>query len=269
MKVYPPIIIIGMSRSGTSMLTRMLDHLGLFVGNKLTGNHEAIFFREINDWLLTQCSGGLEDPGTIKYLLRDKEARDLFGEFIRFTMKTPHVISHLGFGKYLSLRTPESLDIPWGWKDPRNSVTLPIWLRLFPGARVIHVLRNGIDVSISLHRREVKVGSRNPDVAENLNCFADYLRLWEDYVGGCLEHVSSFPNGDYRQVRYENLLVDPGRELGEILEFLKITPSTSKFERVKKSIKTSRLDNQKFRDEFSAQIATLPESSMMRELGYR
>jgi len=52
MKPHSPIIIIGMSRSGTSMLTRMLDELGLFVGKKLTKNHEALFFRKINDWLL-------------------------------------------------------------------------------------------------------------------------------------------------------------------------------------------------------------------------
>ena len=88
------------------MIARMLDDLGLFVGKKLTPNHEAVFFREINDWLLTQCSGGLEDPGTIKYLLQDNEARGLFEEFVRFTMKTPHSISFLGLGKYLSCRTP-------------------------------------------------------------------------------------------------------------------------------------------------------------------
>ncbi|MCS5697200.1 sulfotransferase [Desulfofundulus thermocisternus] len=33
-KVRPPIIIIGMHRSGTNMLTRMLEELGLFVGER-------------------------------------------------------------------------------------------------------------------------------------------------------------------------------------------------------------------------------------------
>ena len=77
MKAQSPIIIIGMSRSGTSMLTRMLGSLGLFCGSKLTNNHEAVFFRELNDWLLTQCSGGLENPGTMQNLLQDSEARAL------------------------------------------------------------------------------------------------------------------------------------------------------------------------------------------------
>ncbi len=30
----------------------------------------------------------------------------------------------------------------WGWKDPRNTFTLPMWLSIFPKARVLHVLRN-------------------------------------------------------------------------------------------------------------------------------
>ena len=40
----PPIVIIGMHRSGTSIVTRMLEQLGLFVGKKKDMNHEALFF---------------------------------------------------------------------------------------------------------------------------------------------------------------------------------------------------------------------------------
>jgi len=40
----PPIVIIGMHRSGTSIVTRMLGQLGLFVGKKKDMNHEALFF---------------------------------------------------------------------------------------------------------------------------------------------------------------------------------------------------------------------------------
>jgi hypothetical protein len=44
MKPYPPVIIIGMSRSGTTLLVEMLEQLGLFAGNKKTRNNEALFF---------------------------------------------------------------------------------------------------------------------------------------------------------------------------------------------------------------------------------
>ena len=44
-------------------------------------------------------------------------------------------------------------DRRWGWKDPRTSLTLPYWLRLFPTARVIHVHRDPAQAARSLHAR--------------------------------------------------------------------------------------------------------------------
>ena len=46
-----PIIIIGMHRSGTTMITEFLDQLGLFVGAKLDPNHESLFFFDLNKWI--------------------------------------------------------------------------------------------------------------------------------------------------------------------------------------------------------------------------
>lgn len=254
MKVHPPIIIIGMSRSGTSMITRMLDDLGLFVGKKLTGNHEAVFFREINDWLLTQCSGGLEDPGAIKYLLRDKEARGLFEEFIRFTMKTPHAISFLGLGRYLSLRTPEKLDVPWGWKDPRNTFTLPIWLDMFPQAKVIHIYRHPLDIVNSLMTRRKKGLSRLNErnkmfrpiywyylmhkfILKN-RVFVDLrggsldegFSLWEEYVAEARSHVDRLGDRAF-EIKYEDFLERPGHVLKSLSEFCGLNAADNEIEK--------------------------------------
>lgn len=37
------------------------------------------------------------------------------------------------------------LDVPWGWKNPRNSFTLEIWKEIFPGARILHIHPNPVD----------------------------------------------------------------------------------------------------------------------------
>jgi hypothetical protein len=47
-----------------------------------------------------------------------------------------------------------NIDIPWGWKDPRNTFLLPIWLEIFPNAKIIHIYRNGLDIAKSLAVRE-------------------------------------------------------------------------------------------------------------------
>ena len=68
MKGRAPIIFIGMHRSGTSMLGRLLESLGLFAGTRKDPNNEAVFFQQINDWLLTQCGARWDMPGATQYL---------------------------------------------------------------------------------------------------------------------------------------------------------------------------------------------------------
>lgn len=41
---------------------------------------------------------------------------------------------------------------PWGWKDPRNSATLPFWLHLFPDLKIVVCLRHPKEVALSLLR---------------------------------------------------------------------------------------------------------------------
>jgi len=263
MKSHSPIIIIGMSRSGTSMLTRMLDDLGLFVGNKLTHNHEALFFREINDWLLTQSSGGLENPGTIKYLLQDKEARELYGEFISFAMKTPRVISFLGFTKYLSYKTPKSLDIPWGWKDPRNTFTLPFWLDLFPKAKVVHIYRHPLDIASSLITRRKRGLNRLKDRHSNFRQFYWYylmqkfiarnrvfvdirggtleegFSIWEEYLKEARSHVDSLGERAI-EIKYEDFLEHPAQILKSLTNFCELDVTQDQIERGASNVNKTR-----------------------------
>ena len=42
---------------------------------------------------------------------------------------------------------------PWGWKDPRNSLTLPFWRRLVPDLRVVVCVRSPLEIAASLNRR--------------------------------------------------------------------------------------------------------------------
>ncbi len=54
MRAKPPIIIVGMHRSGTSMISRILEELGIFMGKSKDANHKASFFHNLNNWLLQQ-----------------------------------------------------------------------------------------------------------------------------------------------------------------------------------------------------------------------
>ncbi len=263
MKSQSPLIIIGMSRSGTSMLTRMLESLGLFCGSRLTDNHEALFFREINDWLLAQCSGGLENPGTIKYLLQDSEARKLFTEFITFAMKTHRVISYLGLVKYLNAKTPANLDIPWGWKDPRNTYTLPLWLDIFPDAKVIHIYRHPMDIVNSLSTRRKKGLLRLSEkhrswkglywyylmqkFIPDKRVFVDLrgtspeegLIMWEEYMKEARTHLKSLGKRAI-EIKYEDFLDEPSATLETLSEFAGLEASVDRIKELTRDINKSR-----------------------------
>ena len=261
----PPVIIIGMSRSGTSMLTRMLGDLGLFAGSRVTDNHEAIFFRGLNDWLLTQCSGGLENPATIKYLLGDVEARALYGDLIRFSMKTPRALSFLGLSKYFRYGTPARLDIPWGWKDPRNTFTLSFWLDIFPEAKVIHIYRHPLDIINSLRTRRKRglerlrdrhtgfllkplyllylvrkfIGGRRVFVDLRGASLDDGFLLWEEYMKEARDHVARMGERAV-EVKYEYFLDNPSDVLTSLAGFCGLEAGKAEIEKAAAEVNKSR-----------------------------
>jgi len=49
---HQPVILLGMHRSGTSLVARLLDELGLFQGAELQDDHESTHFLAVNELLL-------------------------------------------------------------------------------------------------------------------------------------------------------------------------------------------------------------------------
>lgn len=254
----PPILIIGMHRSGTSLLTRLLESLGLFVGWRLAANHEASWFNKHNSWLLASAGGRWDTPTAIDHLLADEAGVELALDYLRGRLASPLTLEFLGPRRYLRYRSLFSLTEPWGWKDPRTTITLPLWLALFPDARVLHLIRNGVDVAASLHRRQLQgraEGKRNferhrqarrllakngwfgtsPRAASRSRAF----QLWEEY----LTYAERFTAGlDERllETRYETLLQDPQQELDRILAFCDLEPEPGRLAAARNAIRPDR-----------------------------
>ena len=247
-----PIIILGMHRSGTSLLARQLEALSVFMGKKKEGNHESTFFLNINRWLMAQTGGSWDNPQPIHYLLEHKEERGRVAEYMdRYLLRTPRTISYLGWEKYIHYKSPFALDIPWGWKCPLNTFTLPIWLDLFPNARIIHIYRHGVDVANSLKQRGRREADPSrfqglyyklpilhairPKSGEFIRVRCDSLEgglsLWEEYFTEARAHVSAL-DGRAFELKYETLLCEPEEALKEVTRFCNLTVSDAAIERV-------------------------------------
>lgn len=237
MNPQQPVIVIGMHRSGTTMITKMLEDLGVFLGWRKQGDHEATFFLSLNDWLLEQCCCGWDNPGPFRYLLEDPPMRRAALDYLRLSLDSPRTLSFLGIGRYLKTRSPLYLDEPWGFKDPRSTFTLPLWLEIFPDARLIHVSRHGVDVAASLTNRHdqivaarrtrfdrrrwlYRLRARRSRITTSARCanLADGFSLWEEYFDESRRQVEEH-SGQTLDVRYEDFLASPAEGLARVAKF--------------------------------------------------
>ncbi|MCK4577866.1 MAG: sulfotransferase [Candidatus Marinimicrobia bacterium] len=147
-----PVCITGMHRTGTSLVARILNLCGLYLGpaGQLLppgeGNPQGFWENDvmdrINEALLAHLADGWD------FLLPDlpdnwHKSADLDG--LREQASEQIAI--------LSARAD------WGWKDPRTSLTLPFWMQLLPDLKVVICLRHPFEAAQSLAKR---VGSSMP-----------------------------------------------------------------------------------------------------------
>jgi Sulfotransferase family len=247
-----------MHRSGTSMLGRLLENLGLFAGTKKDVNNEAIFFQNINVWLLRQSGARWDTPDAIEYLWRIDEALPLIERHIRNLLNSPKAVQFLGLRGFLK-GGMAALDSPWGWKDPRNTFTLPMWLRIFPDAKVISIERHGVDVAESLRARELSELKGTAERYDRVPALS-FLRqsedgfvgsprcasldggfsLWSAYVNQARKMLEALPSDRVLALRYEDVLADPETHLRSSAKFCGLDVPDEKLRKVVASIRPDR-----------------------------
>ncbi|MDA3877727.1 MAG: sulfotransferase [Halothiobacillus sp.] len=254
-----PVIFIGMHRSGTSMLGRLLENLGLFAGTRQDENSEALFFKQLNKWLMAQCSARWDMPGATHYLWENEELLTWIDDYLRYLLDSPRAIQFLGLRRYLTTSGITRLNMPWGWKDPRNTFTMPMWLRIFPEAKVVYIERHGVDVAQSLrvrsrkgfvnttrkyrkYRSIVSIRPKHGGFIESPRCASleGGFSLWQEYTNQATEIMQQLPNHRVLKLRYEQLLVDPVPYLRASAAFCGLDVSNRKIDAMTAGINGSR-----------------------------
>tara|TARA_Y100001001_G_scaffold104032_1_gene101761 strand:+ start:166 stop:1002 length:837 start_codon:yes stop_codon:yes gene_type:complete len=250
-----------MHRSGTSLLGRLLEDLGLFVGTKKDENNEALFFLELNSWLMAQCGARWDNPEQLDYLWNPEvePVLTVSKNYVSDLMKSPRAARYLGMKRYLSQHSIFAQSTPWGWKDPRNTFTLPFWLDLFPGARLVFIERHGVDVAQSLRvRADCSIASTQNRYSKlkpitwlipKRGGFCDSprslsleggLSLWDTYQTRAQTQLDSVAQDRVFRVRYEDLLSEPLKILKDAAEFCGLSTSDQRVQEITRSIKPSR-----------------------------
>lgn len=136
----PPILILGMHRSGTSCLAGSLQQRGLFLGEvyesrpyNRKGNRENQQVMDLNDAVLAASGGAWDRPP--RQLGWDTAA----------AARRDAIVASLAGG---------SDGAPWGFKDPRTLLTLPFWREGLGAVRFAGTFRHPVRVAASLTARD-------------------------------------------------------------------------------------------------------------------
>ena len=229
-----PVIVMGMHRSGTTLMVRVLEKMGLFMGHDQDPNAEARFFLRINERLLGFAGARWDQPEAMLRLLEDEALCERLGAWLEDRMTGPETRLFMRKSGWLRYRDVRRYPKPWGWKDPRNTLTLPLWRRLFPSARVIHVVRHGAAVAASLRAREDRLRretlERFPERGAwrltSALCLDPVrgLNLWGQYLDAAAAALAGVPESLRVVVRYEDLLTMPEAVLARLAAFLGAHP---------------------------------------------
>jgi hypothetical protein len=199
----PPIAIVGMHRSGTSMITRALHESGLRLvgtdGDELIepaeDNPEGFWENKAivacNDELLEAAGGAWDNPPVLPPVAVDDPR-----------------VAHVAEAATAALGPLREHD-QWGFKDPRTCLTAAYWLDLEPDLSFIICVRHPVEVAMSLKRR-------------NQNSYSLGLALWERYYATLLEQVSP----ERRTVtHYDTFFLDPEAEMARVCAFAGLEPA--------------------------------------------
>jgi hypothetical protein len=208
----PPVFIVGCPRSGTSYLYHLLLSAGGFAQFRTQMNVfdvlEPIYgdlgvpknkAKMMNEWLKSKAfdaSGLQADEIKAKVLSECRSASD----FLRIVLE--EVAHKQGVDRWID-------------STPTN---IPHLLRIkkdFPDARIIHIIRDGRDVALSLDKR----GWSRPLPWDRRRGLMAAGLYWE-WIVRKGRKLGSMLQSDYLEVRYEDLVNQPAQTLELLAVFL-------------------------------------------------
>jgi len=190
-----PIVLGGCGRSGTTLLRMMLDsHRRICCGPE-----SSVFRRRAldPDALADKFGFGRDEMRAIYDRARSRPA--FIEDFAALCMRKA--------GK-----------ARWAEKTPRNIGHIATIFRCFPGARFVHVLRDGRDVACSLRthpRHKVVDGRMKP--LDTWKPIAGCARRWAHDIEGSRRW---WGDPRFHTVRYEELVQNPRPTLERLMAFL-------------------------------------------------
>ena len=200
----PAPFVVGMNRSGTTLLRMMLD-----AHPQLVIPPETHF---VPDLIRATRKRGAKPADALAAMNSHREWED-FGftdaEALGWLEALPRLEPGPAVRAFYEAYAARAGKPRWGEKTPRYVLKMPLISEAMPEARFIHVIRDGRDVALSVLDRTVK----DLDSAE-------VARRWSRKIERARDDAPRLEH--YLEVRYEDLVADPRPVLEEICGFIEL-----------------------------------------------
>jgi hypothetical protein len=207
-----PVFVLGCGRSGTKFLYHTL----------LSGGGFAVYFAESNTFnLLSVRFGNLARRANRRKLLDAYYKSNLFErtELKPEEIDQPVMDDCRNAGDFLRIvmeAIARNQGMPrWAECTPLHLLNLPLIKKVVPDALIIHIIRDGRDVTASLHR----IGWIRPFAWDRSRAVLAPAIFWRWIVSKGRRYGQAMGN-DYMEVHYEDVVQNPREALARIGKFI-------------------------------------------------
>jgi len=194
------VVVLGMHRSGTSLVAGILERLGVNMGKRQIGIHwsnplghyENVDFVKMDDMILNVAGGAWDDPPEISSILEVSSNEKLLRKIQEVVKKNEDRI--------------------WGWKVPTTSLTIELYLPFLRNPYFIICYRDPQEIVKSLQKRD----GMDPRKAR---------KLIEVYNESIKQFLNRHPNLKVMEIEYRSILANPKDAVQQIINFIGINPS--------------------------------------------
>lgn len=207
-----PIFIVGMPRSGTSLVEQIL------------ASHSSVYGAgEIHDLASVIASASNQNPAKLPFPLwlsgLDRSSFKVMGKTY-----LDRLARHCNAGQYARI-----VD-----KHPLNFQYLGFIKQVLPNAKILHITRDAMDTCLSCFFQNFTKGQEYSFDLGNLGYFYNnYRRL--------MSHWLHLMPGSVYEINYERLLADPEQQIRQLLQFcgLEYEPECMAFHETQRTVKTA------------------------------
>ena len=214
MKELPvEVLVLGMHRSGTSMLSGVLDRLGVNMGedkpgrqvSNPMGHYEDGDFLSLNESILAKAGGSWDNPPSIENI--QSQTASLTEEVQRIILSKEHA----------------NQNQIWGWKDPRTSLTIQLFLPYLKNPYIIWCQRDPAAIAGSLLKR-------------NDLTYQESEKLTEYYQQQIRNFLKGHPEIPVLRVSYQDIIDEPDTWILKIVYFLDLEPEENQLNNAREFI---------------------------------